>query len=224
MKENNVKHVRRFALPVAALLSLTLAGCEQAVPCIVQYDLFSPYAVELTPVPNQTFDPSCPAPLQQPWVDVWNMERWGLTRGPTSPSSVGLRPFFFTDAYGEGEFAPSAALLEGDDYVCKVPSMNAISEGPVTYEISNLTFLQGSEFQGQAIKGDLTYTFGGSCVVNYTFQGMWPGLHGCNTDDECDAEHGLNPAIAFKCLIDPNWATPDTAGICMLANEFPSKK
>jgi hypothetical protein len=168
-------------------------------------------------------------------VDVWYLDKF--TSGTATLNDVGIRPGQFLDVaetpVSRGAFSGLYAAQGADYETCSVPNLSPATQNGVTYALSNLVFAEGALFQGAVMGGELTYTEG-ACVVTYEVSAMWPGVVDCQSDDDCNEEAGISPALDSVCLAlrAPNFGgyNPRTGApvfnqtVCAPARAFPSLK
>jgi hypothetical protein len=106
-----------------------------------------------------------------------------------------------------------------------------MTDGTLSYSVSNLVALGSAATQNAEFKADVTVAQGG-CTAAYTAQALSPAV-GCASDHDCDPfkqpfSSGIFSVFDQGCHTDPWTATVaasfGTPGVCFLNKPFPSLK
>jgi hypothetical protein len=129
---------------------------------------------------------------------------------------------------GAGKFTQRQADADGN---CKVQSLTTMTDGTLSYDLTNLEALGTAAYQNAEFKADVSFTTA-ACTAAYTVQALSPAV-GCDTDADCDPfkqpfSSGIFSVFDQSCKTDP-WtsalaASFGTAGVCFFNNQYPSLK
>ena len=228
---------KRFVLLAVGALAMLATGCSQSLtPCQLQASATGGYVVKLTRV-GAASSPACDADTATPAIfsDVWVFDQYTdrLIVGksvliPHPATSVPNSP-----VYGKGHFTTDLPD-NSSPRICKVDTLTTMTNGEaapdlLSYAVTNMQFLSGTDFLGTEWKGDVVVNRGG-CTANYTAQALAPPV-GCEEAADCDPFHqpfssGIQSNYQQTCVLD-TWTAGaagflGSSGVCFLTAEFPS--
>jgi hypothetical protein len=228
---------KRFVLLAVGSLAMVLAGCSQSLtPCQLQQSATGGYVVKLTRV-GAASSAACDTATKTPAIfsDVWVFDQYTdrLVVGksvaiPHPATSIPDSP-----VYGKGHFTTELPD-NSSPRICKVDTLTTQTNGLagaalLSYAVTNMEFLSGTDFLGTEFKADATVQRGG-CTGTYTVQALSPTV-GCETSADCDPfkkpfSSGIQSNYNQTCILDA-WTADaadflGTSGVCFLTDAFPS--
>ena len=214
-------------------LLLVVSGCGSVVPpeCQMMPSAQNGYVLRFTR--TGAASPGCDTATPQETSDIWIFDTLAdsevrahaalsMAYPPDAPDPLpaGL--------IGAGKFAQREADADGN---CTIQSFTTMTQGTLSYSMTNLVALGGAATQNAEFKADVTLTQG-ACSADYTVQALSPAVP-CDSDADCDPfkqplSSGIFSVFDQGCHMDA-WTAPvaaalGKAGVCFLNKEFPSLK
>jgi len=214
-------------------LLLVLTGCGSVVQpeCQMMPSAQGGYVLRLTRV--GAAGTGCDTATPQETSDIWIFDTladsevrahsalaMAFTGNEPDPLPPGL--------VGAGRFTQREADADGN---CKIQSITTMTDGTLSYALTNFESLGGAPYQNAEFKADVTLTQG-ACNAAYTVQALSPAV-ACDSDEDCDpfkqpSGSGIFSVFDQGCKKDP-WTAPvatalGKTGVCFFNKEYPSLK
>ena len=214
-------------------LLLAVIGCSSAAPpeCQLLPSAQGGYVLQFTRTAPAAAGCEADNPDQE--SDIWIFDTLANSQvrvksAVNMPYPEPPNPVVPPGLIGAGQFTQRDVDGDGN---CKISSFTTMTDGTLSYTMTNFESQGAAQFQNAEFKADVSLTRG-TCTAAYTVHALSPAV-GCESDADCDPfkqpfSSGIFSVFDQGCHKDAWTATVTaalgTSGVCFLNKAYPSVK